>query len=116
MNGSAAPDPLDDLDDVIEELEGSEWDDELKTGDIHIYPPAGAKFEAGTDSTGKFKASSIPDSDPPDAEPPKSGIPGIITASGGFVLGLVKAVNNFYAFGTLVVLLAAFIAWLKLRP
>jgi hypothetical protein len=47
---------------------------------------------------------------------PKSGIHGIITAGGGFVLGLVKAVNNFYAFGTLVVLLAAFIAWLKLRP
>jgi hypothetical protein len=92
-------------------------DDERTSPEIIIEAmKAGAVIATGSHAAmSKARAEEITLTDHGVPEP-KSGIHGIITAGGGFVLGLVKAVNNFYAFGTLVVLLAAFIAWLKLRP
>ncbi len=106
---------------LADELEG--LDDE-PTGEIHINPPKGSRTEVGPDATGKMRAVIISDdditpTDPPrkiQSEPPKSGIPGYIAAGAGGVAKVLAAVNNAYTLLALALLVAAFIAWLRLRP
>lgn len=71
-NGSAAPDPLDDLEEVIADLEGSEWEDE--TTETNIIVQGGV---VNVDNTGKHRALQVSQddrltpSDPP-SQPPKA--------------------------------------------
>jgi hypothetical protein len=104
---------------LADELEG--LDDE-PTGEVHVHMPKGTTLEA--DATGKLRAISIHDDDitphdPPRKQsdpPPKSGIPGLLHAGGGVIVRVVGAVNNPYALLALALLVAAFVAWLRLRP
>lgn len=77
LNGSAAPDPLDELDDVIAELEGSEWDDDEITAE-HILEAVkvGAAAASGKhQAMSKDQAEEITLTDPnikrPSSVPPK---------------------------------------------
>ena len=103
-----------------DELDG--LDDEITENHIHVHGPA--KLEA--DATGRLKAISMPDSDretptdPPRTDPPpKSGLPGIIAAGAGGVVRIVRVASTpmgLSALGLLgLLLLAAFVAWLRLR-
>lgn len=98
-------------------------DDEITEQHLHLDNlPPGTKID--TDATGRLKAISIPDDDrvtptDPGRKPisvaPKSGFQGLLATSGGVVVKVVSAVNNPYALGALALLVAAFIAWLRLR-
>jgi hypothetical protein len=61
LNGHAPPDPLDELDDVIAELEGSEWDDEEITAEHYIHVEKGGTVIV--DQTGKNRAMSKQEAD-----------------------------------------------------
>ena len=106
---------------LADELEG--LDDE-PTGDIVLNPPKGSRTEVGPDATGKMRAVIISEDeitpyDPPRkplSEAPRSGVPGLIAAVSGGAARIVSAVNNVYALLALTLLVAAFIAWLRLRP
>lgn len=119
-NGAQAPDPLEELDDVIAELEGAEWEDEITAQDLMDAVKAGAVIATGKhEAMSKLQADEVTPYDPPrkpHTDPPKSGVPGIIRAITTGARDLVSAVNNAYALLALALLVAAFIAWLRLRP
>jgi hypothetical protein len=78
LNGAQPSDPLDDLDDVIAELEGSEWDDEEIT-ETNITVEKGAtvvitgKHQAM--SQGQAAAVTKPDNEKPSDPPPSKVSP-----------------------------------------
>lgn len=111
-NGKAPPDPLDELDEVIAELEGNDWQ-EVTENHIHVELPKGTTLEA--DRTGRLKAISMPDTEitkpdipRPSSEPPKSSIAGAAVA-------VIRSVNNPYALGALALLVVALWVWLTHR-
>jgi len=118
-NGKTPRDPLDSVDDAIAKLEGTEWEDDEPITGQHLVEAmkAGAAI-----ATGKHRA--LGPDEPTPTEPrgkpisvaPKSGIPGLIGAVSGGAARIVSAVNNVYALLGLALLVAAFIAWLRLRP
>jgi hypothetical protein len=62
---------------AIADLEGSDWEEEEVT-ENHFHLPPGTTLEA--DRTGKLRAVSIPDSDPPESDvdpPPKLTLLGL---------------------------------------
>jgi hypothetical protein len=59
LNGAAPPDPLDDLDEVIAELEGNEWEVISEVTENHWHLPKGTVVDA--DASGKMRAVSAPD-------------------------------------------------------
>ena len=91
-------------------------DDDETTGDIIVQPGA----TVIVDQTGKHRALQPDEVTPTDrgkkSDPPKSGLSGAIATGGGVLVKVVSAVNNPYALGALALLVAAFVAWLKLRP
>jgi hypothetical protein len=112
-------DPLEQLDDVIAELEGEDWDDADEITAEHLIDAvkAGAVLATGRHQT--LKMDDVTPTDPPRkliSDPPKSGIPGLVAAVTTGAARIVAAVNNVYALLGLALLVAAFIAWLRLRP
>jgi hypothetical protein len=73
-NGAAPHDPLDDLDDVISELEGSEWDDEITETNITVEKGATVVITGKHQAVSKDQAAAVtkPDNPPPDSQPPKA--------------------------------------------
>jgi hypothetical protein len=72
-NGSKPDDPLDELDDVIAELEGSEWADEEITAEHYIHAEPGSTVIV--DQTGKHrpvKADDRPTPSDPPSQPAKA--------------------------------------------
>lgn len=63
-NGSAPPDPLDEVDEAIAELEGENWDE--VTGETHVHVAPGGHVSLG--QSGKFSAVELPTK--PDSGPP----------------------------------------------
>jgi hypothetical protein len=103
-NGKTPPDALDELDEVIAELEGSEWDEvsEVTENHIHIHQPAA--------ETGRFAAlETRPDHPRPKqdslAEKALDVVPGVLDRVEPRQRGWVAAV-------IVVVLGAVAIAWL----
>jgi hypothetical protein len=94
-------------------------DDEVTAEHYFNVEPGGTLI---VDQSGKHKAlgpDELTPTDPPrkvQSEPPKSGIPGYISAGAGGVAKVLAAVNNAYTLLALALLVAAFIAWLRLRP
>jgi Fe-S-cluster formation regulator IscX/YfhJ len=70
-NGSHPDDPLDELDDVIAELEGSEWDDEITAEHLLEAVKAGAAAATGKHQAIAAETPTRPDHRPPDSTPPK---------------------------------------------
>jgi len=92
---------------VADELAGIE--DEKTGPDIHVH----------VDNTGRFPAVdpvTKPDNQRPESDPPKSGL---VRSVGGAVAGILKLVNNPWAFLALAVIVAgavvAFGMWLRFR-
>jgi hypothetical protein len=61
LNGTKPPDPLDDLDEVIAELEGNEWEVISEVTENHWHLPKGTTVD--TDATGKMRAISLADAE-----------------------------------------------------
>lgn len=114
-NGAAPPDPLEELDDVIAELEGSEWADEEITAEHYIHAEPGSTVIV--DQTGKHRAvkgnEDITQTDhgvPARAQ--QDSLPEKAAEAVGDVIGRVDTWQRVAALALLVAL-AAFAAWLR---
>jgi hypothetical protein len=88
LNGAKPPDPLDDLDEVIAELEGNEWEVISEVTENHWHLPKGVQLEA--DATGRMKAISIPDHE---ATKPDNPRPETVPPRGKFILAVLNTIQ-----------------------
>jgi hypothetical protein len=103
-NGAAPSDPLEGLDDAIQTLEGTDWEDEQEiTTETQITVEEGGTLIV--DQTGRHKPVKASDP-PPSNQPVKVAAP---------VVAVIKAVNNVYALGALGLLVTALYIWLTKR-
>jgi hypothetical protein len=113
-NGASPPDPLENLDDAIEELRGSEWEDEEITAK-HLMD---AVQMGAVIATGKHKAMSKDQADEitltdhgsppkPESEPPPSKLSPLV------VVWVVA--RKFPPWGAVIVALAGIAAYVMLR-
>jgi hypothetical protein len=104
-NGASPPDPLDELDHAIAELEGEDWEE--ATGQTHVHAAPGSTIVV--DQTGKHRALQVtlPDNEKPSVPPP-SGLAKVATSFLGAVRGWPQAL---VALG--IIALAAFWIWTR---
>jgi hypothetical protein len=115
LNGSKPPDPLDDLDEVIAELEGNDWEVISEVHEQTFVFPERARTTVETDkATGRTKVVSIPDEEVTrnDHPKPESRWP---ERAGDVATRLIAAVDRPERLAALALLLAlaAFAAWLR---
>jgi hypothetical protein len=109
MNGATAPDPLDDLDDVIHELEGSEWDEEITETNITVEKGATVVITGKHQAVSEEQAAAVtkPDNEKPDTQPPPSKVSPVTVV---FV-----AVRKMPPWGVVLVALAGIAAYVALK-
>jgi hypothetical protein len=91
LNGAKPPDPLDDLDEVIAELEGNEWEVISEVHEQNFIFPTRARTTVETDSaTGRTKVVSIPDEEVTKADHPR---PETVPPRGKFVLAVLNTIQ-----------------------
>jgi hypothetical protein len=115
MNGAKPPDPLDDLDEVIAELEGNEWEVISEVHEQTFVFPERARTTVETDkATGRTKVVSIPDEEVTKADhaKPESRLPERLGGVASQLIGQVNTLPKLFALLALVAL-AAFAAWLR---
>jgi hypothetical protein len=107
-NGAHPPDPLDELDDVIAELEGSGWEEEITETQIIVQPGA----TVHVDQTGRHAALTTnniptkPDNPAPDSQSPSKVSP---------VTVVFVAVRKMPPWGVVLVALAGIAAYVVLK-
>jgi hypothetical protein len=115
MNGAKPPDPLDDLDEVIAELEGNEWEVISEVHEQNFIFPDRSRTTVETDkATGRTKVVSIPDEEVTKADhaKPESRFPERLGGIATQLIGVVDRKERVFALALLVAL-AAFAAWLR---
>ncbi|HXJ47946.1 MAG TPA: hypothetical protein VNF91_02140 [Candidatus Acidoferrum sp.] len=106
-NGSKPNDPLDQVDEAIGKLEGTQWDEDSKVTHVHAAPGA----VVNVDNTGKFAAVEGPTNT---VNPrPTSDAP---QKAANAVTSVIGAINNPWKFWALLVLVGGGLVayWLKL--